>query len=411
MTERILTRWMMLTILSAFLLGAYLLENLGIQYVSEGGNPLIKIHLYSYLSMGAFALLAVRVGYRGLIKPLQSVKKAWLFAMFSMLAVIVYGFMRFGTSGLAYLVDTILIPLLLVPLIIRLSEESKAQLLAFVGYLLFLNACIAILEFILGQSVVAVEIGSFAFFRSTAFLAHPLNNALITAALTPILMRYTRIPAALYVSVIMLALFAFGGRAALGIFLLGIGLMALPQLRDFLGKGVRYHKLKFAYLQALVYFSVIAVLLILVLSPIGDRILSKLYIDTSAEARFDVFILLEQLSVQEWLFGASQGLLNDIAFYIGINVVENYLIGWVLNFGILGCLGLLLATYLVPLTLVFRQALPSQIALLSFMLISMTNNALTVKTPALMLLVVMLTCGYRLPERSSATSLVSESVG
>lgn len=194
-------------------------------------------------------------------------------------------------------------------------------------------------------------------------------------------MRYTRIPVALYVSVIVLALFAFGGRAALGIFLLGNFLMLLPKLRDFLGQGVRYHKLKFAYLQALVYFSVIAVILTIVLSPIGERILSKLYIDKSAEARFDVFILLEQLSPSEWVFGASHGLLSDIAFYIGINVVENYLIGWVLNFGLLGCIGLLLATYTVPVRLICRQEFPAQVALLSFMLISLTNNALTVKTP------------------------------
>ncbi|MCR9386707.1 hypothetical protein CGT98_06900 [Vibrio metoecus] len=395
MMERNMMRWVILILLSAFLLGAYLLENMGIQYVSEGGNPLIKIHLYSYLSLGSFAFLVVRFGFFELLKPLKDLKKAWWLAILSIVMVIVYGFLRFGTSGLAYLIDSLFIPIILVPVVSWLSNESKQRLLTLLSHLLFLNACIAILEFIIGQSVVAVEIGSFSFFRSTAFLAHPLNNALITATLTPVLMRYARIPTALYVSVIILALFAFGGRAALGIFLFGNFLMALPYINAFLGKGVCYQKLKFAYLQALVYFSLIAVLLILVLSPIGDRILSKLYLDTSAEARFDVFILLEQLSISEWLFGASQGLLNDIAFYIGINVVENYLIGWVLNFGLLGSLGLLLAAYWVPLMLVIRQSISAKVALLSFVLISLTNNALTVKTPALMLLVVVLVCSYR----------------
>lgn len=65
--------------------------------------------------------------------------------------------------------------------------------------------------------------------------------------------------------------------------------MLLPKLRDFLGQGVRYHKLKFAYLQALVYFSVIAVILTLVLSPIGERILSKLYLD-KAPKRDSMFL-------------------------------------------------------------------------------------------------------------------------
>ncbi|MEW4580378.1 VpsF family polysaccharide biosynthesis protein, partial [Vibrio cholerae] len=264
------------------------------------------------------------------------------------------------------------------PLILRLSDSGKNYLLSLLSYFIFINACVAIVELILAQSIVAVEIGGFSTFRSTAFLAHPLNNALITASLTLLLMRYTKIPAVLYVSIVVLALFAFGGRAALGIFLLGNFMLTLPKLRLFLGEGLRYSKTKFAYMQALVYFSAIAVILTVVFSPIGERILSKLHIDNSAEARFDAFILLEQLSSSEWLFGASHGLLNDIVFYIGINVVENYLIGWVLNFGLLGCIGLLFSTYLVPFMLVYKQGWSAKVVLISFILISVTNNALTV---------------------------------
>ncbi len=161
MSERNLNRWMILIILSAFLLGAFLLENMGIQYVSEGGSPILKIHVYSYLTMGIFALLILWVGLFNLIKPLNELKKAWWLAMVSMLAVILYGFMRFGTSGLAYLIDTIFIPLVLVPIVYGLSDTAKNRLLALLGYLLFLNACIAIIELILAQSIVAVEIGSF----------------------------------------------------------------------------------------------------------------------------------------------------------------------------------------------------------------------------------------------------------
>ncbi|EJL7968471.1 hypothetical protein NM119_003713, partial [Vibrio cholerae] len=275
------------------------------------------------------------------------------------------------------------------------SDSGKNYLLSLLSYFIFINACVAIVELILAQSIVAVEIGGFSTFRSTAFLAHPLNNALITASLTLLLMRYTKIPAVLYVSIVVLALFAFGGRAALGIFLLGIFFLILPKLRLFFGDGLYYSKLKFAYLQALVYFSAIAVILTVVFSPIGERILSKLHIDNSAEARFDAFILLEQLSSSEWLFGASHGLLNDIVFYIGINVVENYLIGWILNFGLLGCIGLLFSTYLVPFMLVYKQGWSAKVVLISFILISVTNNALTVKTPALMFLMVVLACCYR----------------
>lgn len=405
MSERNLILWIILIVISAFFLGAFLLENMGVQYVSEGGSPILKIHVYSYFAMIAFAAFLFRSGCLNLFKQLDKLSKVWCLAMISIMSVIFYGFMRFGTSGLAYLIDSIFIPLLLVPLIFCLSTSAKESLLSLLAYLLFLNACVAIVEFILGQSIVAVEIGGFSFFRSTAFLAHPLNNALITASLSLLLMRYTKIPEVLYVSVVVLALFAFGGRAALGIFLLGNFMLILPKLRLFLGQGLRYSKTKFAYMQALVYFSAIAVILTVIFSPIGERILSKLHIDNSAEARFDAFILLEQLSSSEWLFGASHGLLNDIVFYIGINVVENYLIGWVLNFGLLGCIGLLFSTYLVPFMLVYKQEWSAKIVLLSFILISVTNNALTVKTPALMFLVVVLSCHYRSSKHSLTTSV------
>ncbi|KQA21382.1 membrane protein [Vibrio metoecus] len=403
MSERNLIRWIILIVLSAFFLGAFLLENMGVQYVSEGGNPILKIHVYSYFTMIVFVVFSFRFGCLNLFKQLGELSKVWCLAMISIMSVIFYGFMRFGTSGLAYLIDSIFIPLLLVPLILGLSSSAKDSLLSLLAYLIFLNACVAIAEFVLGQSIVAVEIGGFSFFRSTAFLAHPLNNALITASLSLLLMRYTKIPEVLYVSVVILALFAFGGRAALGIFLLGNFMLTLPNLRLFLGEGLRYSKTKFAYMQALVYFSAIAVILTVVFSPIGERILSKLHIDNSAEARFDAFILLEQLSSSEWLFGASHGLLNDIVFYIGINVVENYLIGWVLNFGLLGCIGLLSSTYLVPFMLVYKQGWSAKIVLISFILISVTNNALTVKTPALMFLVMVLSCYYRSSEYRQKT--------
>lgn len=38
----------------AFILSEYSLEQFGIQYTSVGGNPLLKIHIYSYLVMIAF---------------------------------------------------------------------------------------------------------------------------------------------------------------------------------------------------------------------------------------------------------------------------------------------------------------------------------------------------------------------
>ncbi|HHI5408913.1 TPA: VpsF family polysaccharide biosynthesis protein [Vibrio metoecus] len=395
MSERSLEKWIVFIVFIAFIFGAYLLENIGVKYVSDGGSPIVKIHIYSYVSILVFVFCIMRIGFFDFIRPLKELRKTWLLSCVCLLLVILYGFFRFGTSGLAYLIDAISIPLLLVALICRLSDSAKNKILSLLSYLIFFNACVAIIEIALGRNIIAPPFESIFHFRSTAFLAHSLNNSLITAALTPLLMRYTRIPNVIYITVIVLALFSFGGRAALGIFILGNFLLIIPRLKVFLGEGFRYSKLKFALLQALAYFSIICVILTILFSPIGERILSKLHMDNSAEARLDAFILLDQLSVFEWLFGASHGLLNDIAFYIGINVVENYLIGWVLNFGIFGCLGLIFSVYIIPFMLACKQDLTTKIVLLSFIFISVTNNALTVKTPALIFLVVVLSCHYR----------------
>lgn len=160
MSERNLIRWMILIILSAFLLGPFYSKIwvFSTFQKAEAHTQNSCLFLFDY---GIFALLALRVGLFNLIKPWNELKKAWWLAMVSMLAVILYGFMRFGTSGLAYLIDTIFIPLVLVPIVYGLSDTAKNRLLALLGYLLFLNACIAIIELILAQSIVAVEIGSF----------------------------------------------------------------------------------------------------------------------------------------------------------------------------------------------------------------------------------------------------------
>ena len=372
--------------LLSFILGGYLLENLGIQYVSDGGSPLGKIHITSYILFFCIGMLTLK---KGLSKPLTNLKElrgAWLVSTLSISVVIFYGLFRFGTSGMAYLIDTIVAALLAVYLLSQLKSEHKKKLLRLLAYLLFINAVIAILEFILGKTLVDVSFSSFSHFRSTALLTHPLNNALITAALAPLLMNQTRFPTLLYFTVIFLALFAFGGRAAVGVFLLGTFILIAPKIPAFLTKGIKMTKMRFAALQALTFCAVIFTSLIIIFTPIGSRILSKLHVDGSAQARFDVFIILEQLSPSEWVFGASQELINNIAFYIEIDVIENYLIGWIVSFGLICTFLLIVSCYKLPVKLARNSNIRVSVALIVFIIVSLTNNALTTKTPALLLL-------------------------
>ena len=376
------------TFLTAFIFGGYLLENVGIKYVSEGGNPLVKIHISTYILMLTVAIFTLRRGINVPLTSLRELRASWLISFLCIVLVIFYGLIRFGTSGMAYLVDTMVAPLLALYLLSQLSTYHKNKLLTLLAYLLFINSVIAILEFILGSTLISVDFSKFSHFRSTALLTHPLNNALITAALAPILMSYTRIPYLIYFTVITLALFAFGGRAATGIFILGVFILIAPKVPAFIAAGVRVSKMRFAVIQVLAFFASIFTILVITLTPIGARILSKLHIDGSAQARFDVFIILEQLSLREWFLGASKTLLENIAFYIQIDVIENYIIGWIVSFGIICTVLLFLSCYKLPLKIALgKNRNSAKIALIVFILVSLTNNALTTKTPALLFLI------------------------
>ena len=118
----------------------------------------------------------------------------------------------------------------------------------------------------LQRSVIPVEFSSFAYFRSPAFLNHPLNNALITVSLAPILMSRTKVPTLIYFSITLLALFAFGGRGAMALFIFGSAILSFDSLKKFFTVGVRVSRQRFALMQALFFVALISLVLILVVT-------------------------------------------------------------------------------------------------------------------------------------------------
>ncbi len=382
-------------LLSAFFLGAYLLESIGIKYVSEGGNPLVKIHLYSYLILGVVFVSLLKFGIQNYLHSLGQYKITWLVAICCVLFVIAFGLYKQGLSGMAYIVDLVFTPLLLVPLLFALTSAQKDIIIKILAYLLLFNACIAILEFFSGHSIMQVEFSSFSHFRSPAFLSHPLNNALVTVSLTLLLMNKIRIPSIVYFFIVLIALFAFGGRGSTAVFLTAFAVLSLPAALKFLTCGVQLPKLSFAIYQAGFFIAIVAVAYTLIMTPIGDRILSKLYVDGSAQARFDVFILLDQLSLYEWFFGAGDSIKNNIKFFIGIGTIENYLIGWVVSFGLLGAIPLFTSVFLLPARLALDLDLRARLVIFSFFFTSITNNALSAKSIVILFILMALICTLR----------------
>jgi hypothetical protein len=391
-SSNLLIKTIIITLLTAFFLGPYLLESIGIQYVSKGGSPLFKIHIYSYLILLMVGLSLFTGKGTQYINALAELKPYWLICLACISFVIVYGLLRQGMSGMAYLVDTFLTPLLIIPLLLMLNTQQKALVIKLLAWLLLLNSLVAILEFSQGSSLVFVEFSSFSHFRSPAFLAHPLNNALITATLAPLLMNKTRVPAVLYFFIVLLSLFAFGGRGAMGIFIIASLVISLPTIERFMTKGVNISTNKFAFYQLGFFCVALGLAYALLFTPIGDRIISKMHVDNSAQTRFDVFIILESLSIQEWFLGASNQFKANIIYFIGQKTIENYVIGWIVSFGLIGAIPLIISVFTMPLKMVMSMPLNAKVAVTVLFLVSITNNALTVKTSALLFFFTVITC-------------------
>jgi hypothetical protein len=391
-----LFKGVMLIVTIAFFFGAYLLENLGISYVAEGGTPIFKIHIYSYLTILLFSFLVISYDVKYIIEKMGDFFKVWLISLSCLIFVIVFGLFKFGLSGMAYLVDTFLSPLLVLAIVFTLTHEQKHRLLTYIAYLLLLNCLVSVGEYALTMRLIDVEFKSFSYFRATAFLTHPLNNSLISIAILPLVLSQTRVPSIIYLGISILALFAFGGRAALGIYLVTMFFIALPVVYKFITNGVRVSKLKFSLLFLLTYFLIIIFIIVVFETGIADRIISKMYLDDSAFARIDVFYLLEQLSLNEWFFGASENLRSSIEIYLGITVIENYIIGWIYTFGLIGAIPLFVS-FIYPLFFFFiKGKWPIKLTIMGFLIVALSNNSLNTKTVTLFFLYLVLLLVYLL---------------
>ena len=395
-----------LVIFSAFVGGAYLLESIGIKYTSPGGSPIVKIHIFAYIAIGMFANTIINSDISSLVSRMRGFSVYWLVSFFSINFATLCALYRFGTSGIAYLVVTILAALVLIPYVYRLDDRHKLQLLKFSSLLLLCNSCIAIIEFALQKTIIPVEFTVFSYFRSTALLANPLNNSLITATLALLLIRYTTMPKVVYFSITVLALFSFGGRAGVAIFLLMTFLGTIGTIRQFISGGVAISKLRFAVLQILFVVVLSFLFYLVVQTNISDRISNKMFFDSSAQARFDIMLLLEQLSLYEWFFGATTDLKNNISFYLGIDIIENYFVAWVMDFGLFGAVPILISIFTPLIYFFINGDKTTRITIFIFMFISFSNNALATKTPVLVFLYTLIVCHSQLCQTKRNSSSV-----
>jgi hypothetical protein len=373
----------------AFLFGAYALEVNGIQYVSEGGNPLLKIHLTSYLGLMVFSVFVINKGFKGLSRTLSVFFKAWSFISLSIIYLIAYGLMKYGTSGMAYVVDTLLVPVLLFPIFLSLEASQKRQILNLLVFFVLLNSAVATYEYIKSQQVFEyIYEVDWVYFRSTAFLSHPLNNALILSFLSCFLFKYKIVhPVLLFLSV-LLALFCFGARTATAIFIIFsfFELISLYRKEISLRGGLVFNEV--IILKVVFFIGLFAIMYAVLMLGFGQRIFENIAFDGSARSRYDAFNVFGYLSFEEYLFGARPEFFENLMLYIDNSVVENFVIGWFLFYGIAGSLFIICFFYFFLYKLYVNADRSSKAAVLMFTVISISNNSMASKNPAFLFFLV-----------------------
>jgi hypothetical protein len=369
------------------LLGQFVLLAAGIRYEAEGGNPLVKIHPGSYVALAAAALYLLSLDHpsRVIAALLRSAGGLCLYTA-GMAIVLVYALAVHGISGVAFLLDTFLVPGLVALILSQASARSLHGLSTWLIMVLAMNGSLGIAEAIFHRHVFPYLIdGQFvtdASFRATAFVGHPLRNAMLTsmAMMAVAAGAWPRLVKACFIMLFAVALLAFGGRTGFGIGL--VGLAALGG-REFL-RSARTNNTAFVR-------NAIGCAAVLTLTDLGTRITDgSLGNDSSSQARLQLFDIFRLTDATDLLSGYPGETIDAMAKVTGIIAVENFWIYMLLFLGVLG-FALWLPAFLAGLATMWRASFyAGRVLLVCGVVVASANNSLAKKDSSLAIMFALI---------------------
>jgi hypothetical protein len=342
--------------LSIILLSNSMLHVLGISYMSEGGNPLEKLHPSFYVTLLS-ALVCL------LYQPHMNRIAATGFRHYALAlmaaAALVIGWIMVSPNNAGELsspIVTFLTPALFMLTFTRTDDTFLRKAAAFVPIFFLLNSCLGIIGSLTGFNMlprVAGEVVVAYDARPTALLGHPLINAQMTGVyFLYILIKSLKdgfSSSRFFQTFLHLcALVTFGGRAAL-VFALAIGaIYAIYRL--FTG---RTSSIKSIGLLAYGGFAAIPLALA---AGLGAVLMERLEDDGgSADTRLAAMQMLSYLSPTEWLIGITPS--HRAAMLIQLQTpqgFESFPVALITNYGLPIALLITIAAF----SLLFRVARP-----------------------------------------------------
>jgi hypothetical protein len=383
-----------------------LLTAIGDPYMMTTGSYVFKLHPGTYVLFAASALTLFSRG-----NPLASAivfTRARLAPVLHLCCVLLlfgYSTIRYGPSGSAFLIETFFAPALIVLTLTNLTASDLRFVYRVIIGLLVVNSVIAIGETLTKEHLIPYTISdnvvvNETFFRATALLGHPLNNAIVTGSLlfTTLDMR-SLLSKVLLVGLFFIALLVFGGRAA---FLMAAVLLSGYLLFKAISGILTF---RYTYLEILggllfAFFLIALFGALIESSGFGERIFSNLYLDDSATVRIQSWNAFNYMTPGEIIFGVAPQDIFHVMFRLGLNypfeTIENPWIFMAMQFGLFGLLVLVAALGSAIWWFYRRTAVGGHLALLVFFVVATTFSSLGSKTCTLTLLFAALTCltGY-----------------
>lgn len=392
----------LLTLIAAFISGS-MLDFFGLYYtdVADVGvqSSGLKVHPYSVSMVLAFFVLFVYGNKKSIFN--YFLRDRICFYCTSLLAyVTVAALVKTGGGGIGFLLDTLWAAMFFDFYLRNASLDSYAGIRKILIVFVIVESFIAVMEAAFSVNLLPIQITYGEYFRSTSLHGHPLNNALIVVGVYLALM----VVSANWLSFLIyafgiLSIFAFGARTALVIFFLaGFFIIYQKNKKSALAMGL---SLSFAF------FVGLSLIFVTVEFGLADRIVGEFYFDDSANSRIDALLLFDSMTFTEFLWGIDVESQKDLMALNNIGVIENFWIGYFVNFGLFigGPLAVFLLLFFYNL---YRSASSNNFlrlfCILTFILVASSNNSLTVKTVSLVLFVVSYRVMVRYGENSEFLS-------
>lgn len=388
-----------LGMLCALVLAPTALHALGQPYELPYGPLPAKLHPSTYLL--SLALLFGLAARGNVLAALWAVlRRRPLVGLYLVCMVYtgLWSLWRHGAGGAAFFVDTLWMPGLALLAMALQTRHRHRQLAWMVATVLVVNAVQALVEQRLGSTLIPQFAGRDGlvpddYFRASALFGHPLNNALITASLMPVVwfLPVAIVWRGLGLLLLLLSMLSFGGRSSTVAVVLFYGALLTWAVVVQIASG----KLRLRHVLVVVVCLLLggAGLVGLVASTgLGERIFGNFTWDNSANVRLVALQALDHLDTVDLWAGVTPQRANQIAERIGLDLryeaIENFWVALLMQVGLLGfvpfCIGLASGV-----AHIWRAAnWPLRVGIVLFFVVGSGANTLAAKTVALLLLFV-----------------------